>query len=233
MHPHSRPLKTWTRKKSSSKYVGCPSKASYRAAITHVLGIAPSPPCIPNARCAHSSSLPMEDLTGPICCSILQQPVQLKTCQSVVCCPCLVQWLQVSEDLQCPCCYSNHLSNFSMMEAAHPLLQKILGGMKVRCAKCISEVQMAAYILYQAHYCKTQTSEQLPAQPQTSEELPAETILSRRLETPLTSVEKTLQSSLVRRLLAQSPESLLQIQTRGQEYSRCPFLCFYDWYAST
>jgi len=119
-----------------------PSKASYRAAITHVLSIAPSPPCIPNARCAHSSSLPMEDLTCPICCSTLQQPVQLKTCQSVVCCPCLVRWLQVSEDLHCPCCYSNHLSDFSTMEAAHPLLQKILGRMKVRCAKCTSEVQM-------------------------------------------------------------------------------------------
>jgi len=54
--------------------------------------------------------------TCPICQDFLERPVELTACQMSVCCMCLVKWLEISQDLKCPCCYSDHLRDFSTIQ---------------------------------------------------------------------------------------------------------------------
>ena len=44
-----------------------------------------------------------------ICADILCQPIEL-SCGSLVCSQCCCKWLQFSQKLDCPCCYSHQLS---------------------------------------------------------------------------------------------------------------------------
>ena len=55
-------------------------------------------------------------------------------------------------------------------------------------------------------------------QPRTTseEQVPVETILSQGLDTLLTPTDGDLRGRLAKRSLAQSPQSLLQVQTGGQ-----------------
>ena len=144
------------------------------------------------------------DLTCNQCHSVLDQPIKLTGCGSLVCAKCLIKWLSQCDDtMPCPCC-SGHLRDFTTMEAA-PLIQKLLGGLLVTCG-CGKKVSKESYATHRENGCHTE-----------DEELSVKDILVLPTNTPLTAIERELQTSLAKRSLAtSSDDSLLRMKTGGQ-----------------
>lgn len=168
---------------------GRPSSISYRAAINHALRTAPP----------HNSTQEVAESMCPICYDYLIRPVNLTQCQMTVCCMCLVKWLEASQDLKCPCCYSDHLRDFSTIQSR------------------ASPSQVAAgYSNDKSTSTPTEHSAEQGKLPAATTNLTVGDILNRGLDVPLTQEERALQTKLVKRSLAQSPQNLLQIKTGGQ-----------------
>ena len=123
----------------------------------------------------------------------------LTQCQMTVCCMCLVKWLEASQDLKCPCCYSDHLTDFSTIKSR------------------ASTLQVAAdYSNGKSTSTPTQQSTEQGKLPAVNTELTVGDILDKGLDVPLTQVKRDLQTKLIKRSLAQSPQNLLLIKTGGQ-----------------
>ena len=181
---------------------GRPQKESIRALILHTRKSAPPILGPTSVKCINTQ----DDLTCPICTEIVQRPIELTTCSSIVCCECLVQWLHITQDVQCPCCYSDHIRTSSTIRSASTLIQNLLGRVEVVCEKCGMSAKLANY---NSHTCSV-------SKPAVCKELPVEAILNKGLDEPLTPIEERLKSNLTRRAISQSSQSLLSIKTGGQ-----------------
>ena len=84
-------------------------------------------PCTIHTAPPHISMEEVARSTCPICRDLLEPPVTLTQCQMTVCCMCLVRWLEASQDLKCPCCYSDHLRDFSTIKSRSSTLQVAAG----------------------------------------------------------------------------------------------------------
>ena len=82
-----------------------------RALFKHTQRVAPPQLCQKPVEYAREQSLPLIQLTCPICTDIVARPVELTSCSSIVCCECLCQWLSTTENTKCPCCYEDHLQD--------------------------------------------------------------------------------------------------------------------------
>ena len=123
---------------------------------------------------------------------------------------CCCTWLQHSTSTNCPCCFGNHLSDFSTVRPASPLLLNLVASACVVCTECGAHVRHDAY---RESRCQTQCSATSQDSPDTS----IGELLNRTTSTPLTPVEVKLQSRLIKRSLASSPEdNILHIKTGGQ-----------------
>ena len=181
-----------------------------RALFIHAQKIAPPQLCPPLVEHAEEQSLPTEELTCPICVNIVERPIQLTSCSSIVCCQCLSQWLNITDDIKCPCCYGDHLKDFDTVKQPSQLFLSILGQLVVICKACQKKVKLESH---STHSCGS--DEEIGACTSATSE-PVAVILSRGSDIPLTPVEEQLQSSLTRRSLSQSAQPLLRIKTGGQ-----------------
>ena len=196
-----------------AKHKGRPPAVSRRSATAHIHSIAP--PSYTHTVQDHSPTystppqygVTLADLTCHQCQNVLDQPIKLTSCGSFVCAKCLIKWLSQCDDtLPCPCC-SGHLRDFSTMEAA-PLIQKLLGGLLVTCA-CGKKVMKESYATHRENGCHTE--------PEELHAVSVKDILVLPPNTPLTAIERELQTSLAKRSLATSPDdSLLRMKTGGQ-----------------
>ena len=194
------------------RHKGRPPAVSRRSATAHIHSIA-SPSYLHMAQ-DHSSTystppqygVTIVDLTCHLCHNVLDQLIKRTGCGSFVCAKCLIKWLSQCDDtLPCPCC-SGHLRDFTM-EAA-PLIQKLLGGLLVMCG-CGNKVIKESYKTHRENGCCTEVEE--------LDVVSVKDILVQPMNTPLTAIERELQTSLAKRSLATSPEdSLLRIKTGGQ-----------------
>ena len=212
-------LKVGRKQKKNRKYIGRPQGQSSRALITHTLAIAPASLCPHPVQYAENSSLPLTELSCPICTDIVQRPVELTACSSVVCCECFVRWLHITEDTKCPCCYGGHLQDFSTVKKATPLFQKVLGGVQVICQQCTGVVKLDCYKEHAENCCSgkiTTACTTCTSSEPSEKELSIGAILSKGSDAPLTPVERDLQTNLAKRSLLQDPQSLLRIKTGGQ-----------------
>ena len=97
---------------------GIPKCIPQHMAIKHVKDIAPIS--------RGDSTLPTTidvNLTCPICMEVVDQPIELTTCSTLVCAKCLCDWLRNS--FSCPCCYSPHMTDFSTIRPA-TVVQRVL-----------------------------------------------------------------------------------------------------------
>ena len=208
-------LRRGGRPRKGQRTPGRPSHNSPRYCSQNILAIAPPSFVLAHHNnpsiCEEHQVVDLKELYCPICCDILQSPVELVDCRAVVCAECCCSWLQHCDETSCPCCYSDHLKDFSTVRPASKLVLSLLGGLCVICGECCRHVRMKDYsqhIIIDGG-CKTHHN----SHPKDS----VEEILSRPVTTPLTSVELKLQTKLTRRSLAASPEeNVLRIKTGGQ-----------------
>ena len=198
------------KKKTSKRHIGRPpaEASAMRVLFKHTQRVAPPQLCQKPVEYAREQSLPLTQLTCPICTDVVDRPVELTSCSSIVCCECLCQWLSTTENTKCPCCYEDHLQDCDTIKQPTQFFLSILGQVEIVCKTCREKVKMENHA---NHCCGSHD------QPGTSmSSSGVEAILSRDLNTPLTPVEEQLQSSLARRSLSQSTQPLLRIKTGGQ-----------------
>ena len=113
------------------KKIGRPSASSTRSVITHLHTIAPAPFFnTVDVRSltvqSTSSSVPISDLVCPMCSLIVDRPIQLTTCNKLVCLDCLCSSLSEG-GFGCPCCRDDHLEDQNTMVCPSPVVMKIIG----------------------------------------------------------------------------------------------------------
>ena len=193
---------------------GRPSNNSPRYCAENVRAIAPPSFVLEHhitpRICEEHQVVDLKELHCPICCDILQSPVELVDCRAVVCAECCCSWLQYCEETTCPCCYGNYLQDFSTVRPAAQLVLSLLGGLCVMCDKCGGHMRLESYSQHVDSGCRVHCNS--PSQDTT-----IDNILRQPITTPLTSVELTLQSKLAKRSSATTPEeNVLRIKTGGQ-----------------
>ena len=85
--------------------------------------------------------------------SVLNQPLELP-CKALVCAKCIKQWIVVSVDVQCPCCYDTaplHLN------PAPTLVLNILGDVLIHCAVCSRDIKVRSF---DDHQCTPSPTEE-------------------------------------------------------------------------
>ena len=83
----------------------------------------------------------LKDLKCPLCLEVVNQPLELP-CRALVCAKCMKQWIVVSADVQCPCCYDPaplHLN------PAPTLVLNILGDVLIHCAVCSRDIKARSF----------------------------------------------------------------------------------------
>ena len=126
---HYKSIQVGGRSKKVKHTAGRPPSVSPRYCINHVHDVAPPTETI-NIRKQHQRPL-FSELTCPICNEILRCPIELVTCNSVVCAECMCGWLQHQQKLVCPCCYSDHLREYEFTTGIREatLFQRLLGSL--------------------------------------------------------------------------------------------------------
>ena len=206
------------RPKKVKRTAGQPPTISPRYCVDHIREIVP-PTLAPLAEvdvCTHHNQGALTELTCLICCGVLDSPVEIVRCQSVVCVECLCSWLQHSNDLAFPCRCDHHLREYSTgIRSASTLILHLLRSLCVICGRCQSHVQLDAHNDHVKSGCTTRTR-------RVSSNSSVEDVLRRPLTSPLTPVEQKLQTSLARRSMSGSPEDVLQMKTGGRV---CTYSC--------
>ena len=151
-------------------------------------------------------------LSCSICCMVLNQPVEL-ACGSIICASCCCQWIKYSDpqNIPCPSCYDDELNSFTITPPP-PLLLTLLSDLQLHCTKCGKLVKASEYIRHRDNNCE------LFSQPvmNSPSKVTLKDVLSKPLSTPATPMERRVTEHLVRRLLDESPEEVIKVQTHGQ-----------------
>lgn len=164
-----------------------------------------------------------EDVKCPLCHLVLDRPVNLATCNKLVCLTCCIGHLYRHTDLSCPCCGIGHTVDSSTIIPAPTVVQKLLQAMELPCERCQQSVLAgtqqsnnthskninlpnAFLVRFSEHTC---TDNQYPQS--------VDEVVATPLDVPLSRQEDRLATSLVRRKIAQgSPNGLVQFKTGGQ-----------------
>ena len=155
--PHSETCETCKRAETVRaggrpvKDTGRPAAHSRRSLISHVSKVSlPSyqSPCSEHS--PQSVNTPamygvgLQDLTCSICLGVVDQPVELTLCSSLVCAPCLTTWLfGCGESLPCPCCHRN-LSDLDDIRRVSDVVKQLMEGLLVSCT-CGETVRNGQY----------------------------------------------------------------------------------------
>ena len=74
---------------------------------------------------------------------LLDDPIELVHYRSHVYCMCLCIWLEIINNLSCPCCYSNHLVDFSTLQPASPIVYSIISNNQFQCSTYKTDVPLS------------------------------------------------------------------------------------------
>ena len=86
----------------------------------------------------------VDAVTYPICLDILHQPIELP-CHAYVCSGCLTEWIRVTVQLKCPCCYSITSLQLAKLKQPPELIIRLLGDIMAHCTSCETDVVARAY----------------------------------------------------------------------------------------
>ena len=145
-----------------------------------------------------------KELTCRLCSGVLNQPIELTECESLVCAQCLCKWLREEGTLCCPCCSSDHLGDFTKVRAA-TVVQRILASLME----------------------SPPTTPPSSQQPDTIQE-----IIDKPSNSPLDPIEEQLQTALVKRSLKTSGDGTnVRVKTGGQ-VSNAAYTHVYDLFST-
>ena len=146
--------------------------------------------------CETQQTVVQKELHCPICCDILQSPLELVVCRAVVCAKCCCSWLTHCKNTSCPCCFGDHLQeDFSTVRPASQLLPSLLESLCVVCGECGGHVRLKVYSQHVNGGCQSLLTH-----------IHMTLALNWLITAPLTSVELKIHSKLAKRSLAASPE---------------------------
>ena len=157
-----------------------------------------------------------EQLSCPVCTSVLQRPVEL-SCGVIICSTCCSKWVAVcmAQRLQisCPCCYS-HLLDRQSIRPPPPLVLSLLAGVLVYCGKgCGKLVRHDSYDKHVAGNCQGHYHHQVDS----PSKMTLQDVLARPVTVPATPAEIRVAGHLMRRMLDSDPnEQVVRVPTRGQ-----------------
>jgi hypothetical protein len=77
-----------------------------------------------------------KDLKCPLCHLLLDRPVNLATCNKLICLTCCTGHLYKQPNLSCPCCGPEHKLSSSTVISPSPLILKLLQAIKIPCEQC-------------------------------------------------------------------------------------------------
>ena len=92
-----------------------------------------------------SHQLCPNDFTCHLYFSIVDQPIQLTTCNRLVCMECLCASMR-EKGFCCPCCSSDHLHDLNTMVRPSPVVMNVLD-LQVICKKCMQQIAAGTCIL--------------------------------------------------------------------------------------
>ncbi len=193
------------------KVAGRPSKFSFRTAINHINEIAPTTllPCDVKQQIQPVSqdSSCLVELTCPLCIDLVDSPIELCACRSIVCTKCLLDKIERSASIQCPVCDESHLNDLEGIQRPSSLVMSILGELPIVCALCSAHMQLGMYKEHRQSECQRHVLQVV-----TVDEL-----LNKPLDSPLLPAEEKLHTQLTKRYMATSThENILQVKTGGQ-----------------
>ena len=211
------------RPRKERKNRGHPGSSSTRTLWKHLDTIAPASfqvvqPLTPSRFQAIGPNISLVDFQCPCCTNILNRPIQLSSCGKMVCADCLVACMQGGSDV-CPGCRNHHEFGVKNVQSPPEFVVKLIGGLYVRCEAptCQQYVQMQDLANHLASGCQQQ--HQLPPEPTVGQ------LLSQSPHTPTTAIERRVATSLVKRMLAESPEgNIVELATGGQVMHAFVFL---------
>lgn len=171
-----------------------------------------------------------EDLNCPICHLVVDRPILITTCNKIVCLTCCVEHMYKHTNLSCPFCGLMHLLDESTVIPAPPVILKLLKSLEIPCEKCavsvsagMSMCNLIKYVVpstflietFQEHICADNSP-----MDQAVDDVVAE-VVAKSPDTPLSSQEDKLATSLVRRKLAHGSENgVVHFKTGGQVKSK-------------
>lgn len=99
------------------------------------------------------------EYTCKICHNLLNSPVEISTCSTLVCAQCLIQWFENSQTNQCPSCSTaNHQLECSEISPLNDLHLRVLEGILITCAICKADVRLVELKHHLKSRCKSSTS---------------------------------------------------------------------------
>ena len=146
----------------------------------------------------------------PLCYNILEQPIELE-CGSAICLLCCTNWIQISESIQCPCCYDNLEGH---AKSPSKLTLGVLGQQLVECSMgCNRTIRVELYHRHVLSQCQANYEHSTFSPSKTT----LQKVLDKQSGSPTTSVERKVAQNLFKRLMAESEDShMITVPTKGQ-----------------
>ena len=191
-----------------NKSTGRPPSTGYKSAVTYIREIAPTSLFPPDTPFEVIQTDTLSNLMCPVCSMVVDKPIELSLCRTVLCSECLATTIAKNRSLICPVCNVGHLNDFTTaIQEPSPLVMNILRQAKVNCKSCKLVVQLGNYIPHLDSQCARHMETLVTIQD----------VLQRPLDSPLHPSEQQLQSRLTKRCLASSPEdNVMRVKTGGQ-----------------
>ena len=157
-----------------------------------------------------------EQLSCPICTTVLQRPVEL-SCGVIICSTCCSKWVvhctAQRHEIYCPCCHS-HLLDKHSIRPPPPLVLSLLAGVLVNCGRgCGKLVRVDNYDKHIAGNCQGYYHHQVDS----PSKMTLHDVLAKPVTVPATPAEIRVAGHLMKRMLDSDPdEHIVRVPTRGQ-----------------
>ncbi len=202
-------VKKGGRPKKQQKNRGKPITNSCYDIIQHIMNIA-LPMLYNNETSFQPHPLTMNiqqsDVQCAICLGTLNSPVQLTPCMSLLCSPCLIQWIEYSKSNECPVCY-HHILTTSEIRLLEDIHLRLLHGMLVTCTTCNQSIHLCELKTHN-NICGTLTSSCI-----SPHELTATSILNQPVTSPPSAIEQRVATRIVKRMMQ---DGQIRMSTGGQ-----------------
>ena len=198
------------RPRNERKNRGHPGNNSMHTVWKHLNTIAPTGFQVVQPSQFHTaaSNISLADFQCPSCTNILNRPIQLTLCGKMVCMGCFVAHMKGGSGV-CPGCSSHHEHGIDNVQSPPEVVVKLIGRLYTSGVRALLASNTCSCRISLASGCRQHL--QLPPDPTVGQ------LLSQSPHTPTTAIERRVATSLVKRMLAESPEeNIVELVTGGQ-----------------
>lgn len=166
-----------------------------------------------NIRPSHlSTPSELTKLSCMLCKQVFDKPVDLE-CGVTLCADCLIHWVECDGSLGCPNCELD--IDEAHLRATSTCVHDLLKGLLITCPLgCKMIVRAGDFNDHMKSKCKDHRHYQSSAS--SPSRVTAKEMMARTVDIPMTPSEKSLAGSFIKRMMAESPEGILRVPTRGQ-----------------